>query len=201
MKESKGPPLLRRLAGAVSFLGHPLLTAPVFAGVLAWRRLPPEQAGWVLGSVLLLVVLPISLWNLRQTRRGAYTNFDVSERGQRRSFYPLLLALLGLATAALFWQRPAGPFRFGMLAVWAMLLACYGLNFWLKVSLHAAMSFFLAGAVGYLFPGWGGLALALAALVAASRWVLGRHAPAELLAGAALGTATFGGLLWLLRWA
>jgi membrane-associated phospholipid phosphatase len=189
-------PVLRRLAVVFSRLGHPLITAPAFVACLAWQRLPATIASWVAGSVVLVVLL-ISLWNLRQTRRGTYTNFDVSERGQRNSFYPMLLGLLGLATAGLFWQS-AGPFRYGLLAAWLMLLVCYGLNFWLKVSLHAAMSFFLAYAVLQLYPGWGWLALVLAVLVTASRLVLGRHALSELLVGAGLGLTASGGLAWYL---
>ncbi|GAA4354751.1 hypothetical protein GCM10023185_16870 [Hymenobacter saemangeumensis] len=196
MKEA--PLWLRRLAAVLSFLGHPLLAVPAFVGLLVGPQLSHRQAAWALGSMLLLV-LPLGLWNLRQTKRGAYSNFDVSEARQRRSFYPVLLVLLGLGTAVLFWQQEGGPFRYGVLVVWAMLLLCYLLNFWLKVSLHAAISFFLAGAAVYLYPGWGGLALLLAVLVAASRWVLDRHTPAELLAGAALGGAAYGGLLWLLE--
>jgi membrane-associated phospholipid phosphatase len=188
-------PTLHRLAVLVSLLGHPLVTAPAFVGFVAWRQLDGRAASWALGSVV-LVVAAISLWNLRKTRRGAYSNFDVSERGQRNSFYPVLLGLLGLATGALFRQAPVGPFHYGLLAVWLMLLACYGLNFWLKVSLHAAMSFFLAFGVLHMHHGWGLLALGLAVLVAASRLVLGRHALPEVVAGAGLGLATGGALVW-----
>lgn len=181
----------------MSGLGHPLLTTVVFAACVAWRRLPGPAAAWAVGSVL-AVVVPVGLWSWRQTRRGVYTNFDVSQRAQRHSLYPVLLGLLGVATAALFGQPQAEEFRYGLLAAWLMLALCYGINAWLKVSLHAAVSFFLACAVVHLAGSWGVLAGALAATVAASRWVLGRHTGPELAVGTAVGLAAGGGLVWWL---
>ena len=188
-------PSLRQWALVVSRLGHPLLTTLVFVAVVAGRWLTGPAAVGAVGSVA-LVVGGISLWNLRQIRRGTYGNFDVSERRHRNSFYPVLLGLLGLAAVGLFRQPQAGGFRYGLGAAWGLLLVCYLLNFWLKVSLHAALSFFLAAAVWYLFPGWGWLALGVAGLIAASRLVLQRHSLPELLVGAALGLAAGGGVVW-----
>ncbi|RFP64741.1 hypothetical protein D0N36_12640 [Hymenobacter lapidiphilus] len=139
----------------------------------------------------------LSFWNLRQTRRGRYSNFDVSERKQRQAFYPVLLGLLGLATAALVWQGPAGPLREGLLACWLLLWVCYGINFWLKVSLHAALSFFLAWALLHLRADWGLLAFVAAALVAASRLALQRHTVPELLVGTGIGLVAGALLRWL----
>lgn len=187
---------VRRMAAVVSGLGHPLVTATAFAAFVAGRRLQGAAAAWVLGSVVALTLF-ISLWSLWQTRRGVYSNFDVSQRAQRRSFYPVLLGGVGLATAALFWQ-PVGQFRYGLLAVWLQLLLCYGLNFWLKVSLHAALSFFLAYAVLHLHVGWGLLALGVATLIAASRLVLQRHTVPELVVGTLMGLLAGAGLVWLL---
>ncbi|MBC6698253.1 hypothetical protein [Hymenobacter sp. BT190] len=182
----------------MSALGHPLLTTVVFAAYVAWRQLPASVAAWVVGSVL-AVVVPVALWSWRQTRRGVFTNFDLSERRQRHTWYPVLLGLLGVA-AALLWQQPqAGAFRAGLLAAWLLLGLCYGINARLKVSLHAAMSFFLACAMWQLAgPGAGVGALVLAAAIAASRWVLGRHTGPELVVGTAVGLAAGGGLAWLL---
>ncbi|QNH63468.1 phosphatase PAP2 family protein [Hymenobacter sediminicola] len=187
--------MVRRVAAVVSGLGHPLILVPTMVAFVAVRQWQGAASGWAIGSVL-LVVVPIGLWNLRQTRRGTYTNFDVSERKQRNSFYPVLLALLGLATLVLFWQQQAdGGFRYGLLAAWGLLLACYLLNFWLKVSLHAAISFFLACVLLRLEPTWGATALVLATLIAASRLVLRRHTLAELVVGSVVGGAAGGGLI------
>ena len=83
-----------------------------------------------------------------------------------------------------------------MLAVWGLLLVCYVLNSWLKVSLHAAMSFFLACVLLRQEPTWGATALVLATLIAASRLVLRRHTLAELVVGSIVGAVASGGLMW-----
>lgn len=187
-------PRLRRLAAVVSGLGHPLLTAALFVGAVALR----QSGGWVAGAVVGGVVLPVAAWNYWQVRRGRYTNFDVSARQQRGSFYPVLLTLLALATGSAWLLGTPLAWRVGLGVALALILLCYLLNFRLKVSLHAALSFFLAGGVGLLAgAGWGLGAGALAGLVAASRVVLRRHTPLEVLVGAGVGTGA-AGVLWQL---
>lgn len=188
-------PRLQRLAAVVSGLGHPLLTAALFVGAVALR----QSGGWVAGAVVGGVVLPVAAWNYWQVRRGRYTNFDVSARRQRHSFYPVLLGLLALATGSAWLLGSPLAWRAGLAVVLALILLCYLLNFRLKVSLHAALSFFLAGGVGLLAgAGWAIGAAGLAALVAASRVVLRRHTGPEVLTGAGLGAAAAGALWWLL---
>ncbi|MCC3160562.1 hypothetical protein LJ737_25215 [Hymenobacter sp. 15J16-1T3B] len=195
-------PGLRRAAGVVSTLGHPLGTAMLFVGFAAFRLLDGPAA---LAAVVLVaggVVGPVAAWNYRQVRRGHYANFDVSVREQRRSFYPRLLGLLLLVVGLMWGLEAARPLRAGLLAALGLLTLCYLLNFRLKVSLHAALSFFLAGCLGLLAgSGAGAVALLLAALVAASRLVLGRHTVPELLAGTGLGLGAAAALLAWTIWA
>lgn len=185
----------KRMAAWVSTLGHPLLTALLFLGYVAFRMLGGLGAVWVTGGITLGVVLPIAFWNYRQVQRGAYTNFDVSVREHRRTFYPRLLVLLSAATTLLFLFPAAAPLRPGFLVGVALLVVCYVINFWLKVSLHAALSFFVAGCVS-LLDGWhwGLVALVVAVAIATSRRVLGRHSTPELLVGAVLGSLAAGAL-------
>ncbi|UYZ59508.1 hypothetical protein [Hymenobacter latericus] len=181
-------PRLVRVAYWVSALGNPLFTALVFVGVLAFRLLEVRVAAGVVAGLLLGVAAPMSIWNYRQVRSGAYTDFDVSVREHRASFYPRLIALLGLATALVWATQPAAPLRAGMLAALGLLVACYAINFRLKVSLHAALSFFMAGCVLGMNQAWGLGALLVASLVAASRLVLQRHSLAELVVGTLVGS-------------
>lgn len=178
----------RRLAGVVSALGHPLCTAVLFVGFAAYRLLDGRLAAWTVAVLAGGVVGPVAAWSYWQVRRGRYTNFDVSVREQRRSFYPLLLGLLGAATLLAGLVGGAAPLRAGLVAATGLLALCYLVNFRLKVSLHAALSFFLAGCLGLLLgAGAMAAALLLAGVVAASRLVLGRHTAAELVAGTTLG--------------
>jgi membrane-associated phospholipid phosphatase len=182
------PQLLLRSATVISSLGHPLLTGPLFLALVSFRLFDAYTAGWISGGLLGLVIAPIALWNYRQTRSGAYSNFDVSERKQRLTFYPRLIGLLLLALAILTLAFPASTsVRDGLGLLCLMLAVCFGLNFLLKVSLHAAISFFLASALCSLKLEWGVGALIASAFIAASRLVLRRHTLSELVAGAAIG--------------
>ncbi|WP_303311809.1 hypothetical protein [Hymenobacter sp. BT730] len=186
---SEARPWLHRFATYVSVVGHPLITSVLFAGFVSFRMLGSRTAGWVVLLLMAGVMGPIALWNQVQVRRGRYSNFDVSKRQHRHSFYPRLLGLLCLATALLSFTDTAQRLQAGMAISTAMLGICYLLNFWLKVSLHAAMSFFLGGVLCLLHPLSGVVALSLAILVAWSRLVLGRHTLPELAVGGAVGCA------------
>lgn len=194
-------PGLRRVAGLVSTLGHPLGTAVLFVGFAACRLLDGPAALAAVGLLAGVVVGPVAAWNYRQVRRGRYTNFDVSVREQRRSFYPRLIGLLLLLVGLACWLDAARPLRPGLLAALGLLALCYVVNFRLKVSLHAALSFFLAGCLGLLAGrGAGAVALLLAVLVAGSRLVLGRHTMPELLAGTGLGLGAAAALAAWTAW-
>ena len=76
-----------------------------------------------------------------------------------------------------------------MICMLGMFVAAWAINRRLKVSLHAAISFFLAFAATLLDLRLGVALFACATAVAASRLVLRRHTPIELGIGSALGTA------------
>jgi undecaprenyl-diphosphatase len=61
---------------------------------------------------------------------------------------------------------------------------------------HATASFAIAVAILLRNPRWGRVALALAALLSVARVALGVHYPTDVLAGAALGSATALALWW-----
>jgi hypothetical protein len=176
----------RAVASAISALGHPLVTAAIFLVAIAVHEGPRVLP---LGAALTIVVgvtVPVALWNLRQTRAGRYSNFDVSVRSQRASMYAVILGLMVAATVALHWVPVAPEIRAGTLWMGAMFAAAWLLNVWIKVSLHAAVSFYLALACTMIDVGLGVVLLGCAALVAVSRLVIQRHTAAELCTGSGL---------------
>src|SRR5439155_26559749 len=117
-------------------------------------------------------------------------NFDVSVRRERASMYAVMMGLTLSATLATWWAPVVRDVRLGMISVLAMFAAAWAINRRLKVSLHAAISFFLAFAATLLDLRLGAVLFACATAVAASRLVLRRHTVLELSVGSALGTAT-----------
>ena len=176
-----------RLARIVSILGHPLVSLPVAALLLAAHQGagPARLSVLVLGlGAIALGVMGYSRW---QVRRQRWRHVDASGRGERRSLNRFLLLVFAVATLATWAWAPQREFALG-LALSALLIAAAMLSArWCKLSLHVAFAMYaavllvqlswLACAAGILFV----------AAVAWSRLVLDRHAPRDLVAGAISG--------------
>ena len=179
------------VARAISALGHPLITIAVFVVLIAVREgdsvLPLRYAILIVAAL----VIPVAAWNLRQTQSGRYGNFDVSVRTQRASMYVVILVLMVPMTIAFFWAPVSRGVRIGMVSIATMFIAASAINFaGLKLSLHAAVSFFVAVVCMWIDVRVGVVLCGLAIAVAVSRLVLRRHTPLEVCLGAGLGTAT-----------
>lgn len=162
----------------------------MFSLYVAFEQLPLGRAVTVSGLLVGGVALPIFWHNYRKVRRGRYTNFDVSDRTQRAQFYPVLIGLVALAASLLWATGQPRPFGYGALCLLGLLVGSYGVNRFLKVSLHTSLSFYLAGAMYLLNPALGLGMAGLAVLVAASRLVLQRHTLPEILVGTGMGLGT-----------
>lgn len=183
------------LARALSILGHPLLVLPAATLLLAAgdgadpQRL--SRLALALGGLAVLV-MAYSWW---QVRRRRWAHVDASNQGERRSLNRFLLAAFAIG-AVLAWTW-AGQRELALgLALSALLIALAMLSArWWKLSLHVAFAVFAAVLLWHM--SWQACAggLLFAAAVAWSRWVLTRHVPRDLIAGAAAG-----GLAGLLFW-
>ena len=183
----------------VSVLGHPLLTAAGFVVFVSFTRFGSATALASSAVVIGLVILPIAAWNYRNTQKGRYSNFDVSVRSQRHSFYRVSVGLLLLATGVLWLTDQPPSLRYGM-GFALLLVVISGLaNLYVKASLHTSVSVFLSLALLTIHPVAGAVLLGFSAVVAGSRWVLGRHTLPEIAAGAAIGLAVGGGLYFFME--
>jgi membrane-associated phospholipid phosphatase len=183
----------------VSIVGHPLLTAALFTVFLTSRLFNGPQA---VGSTLIivgLIILPIAWWNYRNTRRGNYTNFDVSIRSQRHSFYRVSIGLFGLATLALWLTGQPVTLLYGMGFALLLVVLSALANLYIKASLHTSVSVFLSLALMTLYPNSGAILLGFSVLVALSRVALKRHTPAEIGAGAIIGLIAGGCLYFFME--
>ncbi len=188
-----------RISRAVSVLGHPLVTAAAFVLFVSFTRFNAAKALVSSGVVIGLVILPIVAWNYRNTQKGQYSNFDVSVRAQRHSFYRVSVGLLLLATVVLWLTGQPVALRYGM-GFALLLVVLAGLaNLYIKASLHTAVSVFLSLALLTMHPVAGAVLLGFSGMVAASRLVLGRHTPPEIAAGALIGLLVGGGLYFFMK--
>lgn len=185
-----------RAARIISFIGHPLITTSAFLLFLGRRHSAISLQASLL--VIAVVVIPLALWNLRNSRAGTYSNFDVSVRTERHSMYGVTVALMVLAALVLYLANVAFPLRAGMTGILAMFAVAAVANHWIKLSLHAAVSCYLAVGMMAIDVRAGVVLLGCSLVVALSRLVLHRHSLLELTGGAGLGLAAGAALLiWI----
>lgn len=181
------PSFVYRTAEALSIIGHPLLTIPLVTICMAFQHWPLKNAIAISALLLVGVVVPISWHNYQKLQLGQYTNFDVSNQQQRARFYPVLIVLVVLVAGLSFATHQPRPFCYGIACVVLLLVSSYGVNHYIKASLHTSLCFFLTWAIYANSPPlslWMGV---FSILVGISRLVLRRHTLIEILVGALIG--------------
>jgi membrane-associated phospholipid phosphatase len=181
-------PFEYKAAKFISVLGHPLLIGSLVSAFVFFELYSREKALLLSFFVIGLVSLPLTAWNFYKTKSGGYTNFDVSIRSQRSSMYAVLLGLLSLACLLGWFSNQPRAFSIGLSTCLALVLISFLINFFLKTSLHAAISFYLAFGLLALHISWGMGMLFLAVLVSISRLRLKRHNRQEVISGFFIGS-------------
>jgi membrane-associated phospholipid phosphatase len=182
--------LVYRAAYGCSVLGNPLIISAIFLGVFSLRLLDPTHAVGVVAALVGLLFVPIAVWIRSRVRSGHFSDFDVSRREDRTTMYPAILGLNVISTGTLFLTHQPKVLSVGMLCTSVMLAVALLTNRWIKISLHAAFSFFFALAAIKLSLTCVAPMLIFAALVTSSRLILKRHRASELVMGVALGILT-----------
>ena len=171
-----------RIARILSAVLHPLVIAPITVALATrnWR--------WTT-AIAATLILPLAFILIRRTRRGDWSDFDVSRREQRPGLYYAAIPLLAIA-ALVVWRLGASPrFLRSFLAIAFLFAAGLIGNRFLKISLHMMFGAFCTAIIARLYPSSLFLTLPLLAALAWSRWRLERHTPAEIAVGLILGTA------------
>ncbi|MES3016910.1 MAG: phosphatase PAP2 family protein [Bacteroidota bacterium] len=177
----------RRVANILSIFGHPLLTAPAFAIFMFFKLEDVELAFKHSIIIILGIFLPLSIRMYVNTKKGVYTNFDVSDQGQRQSWYIFATILLSVFTLYLFITGQPQNLCYSVAASLILLVISQCINFYIKSSLHVSVNVFLAFLMMSVSVAAGIMFLLFAGFVAQSRLVLGRHTIREIIVGALVG--------------
>lgn len=136
--------------------------------------------------ILLIIILPSSLWIFYNVKKGFYQNFDVSNRIQRKSLYYFINGVITLYLLYNFFIKEA--FDIMMFYLLILLFIMQISNLFIKSSMHTALNFFVAA----LFLSqnfWIGIFwIGISLLVGISRIIVKRHTPKEVLMGFLLST-------------
>jgi hypothetical protein len=182
-------PMKTKAAAFISFIGHPLLTIPIFAIIAFFTYEEFQRALWHSSLIVAGIFLPLSIRMYLKARRGAYTNFDVSDKKQRQSWYVFAVVLLAGITVVLFITDQPRTLRLSLLFSSILLALSQVLNYFVKSSLHVSFTIFLSFMILPMNPVAAAVFLAFTLLIAWARLTLKRHTWAEIITGAGIGLA------------
>jgi len=175
------------IAKCISFFGHPLLTIPLFVTITMFATEDIGRAALVTFLIVGCIFVPLIAWLYIKSKNGTTTNFDVSDRKQRKSVFVFILPVLMLVTIILYYT---GQSRTVCLSVFFGLVITFVsqlVNLRIKSSLHVSMTIYLAFLIIPLNYIAGIVVLLLSVLIGWSRIVLARHTLKEVLWGGGIG--------------
>lgn len=175
------------IAKCISFFGHPLLTIPLFVTITMFATEDIGRAALVTFLIVGCIFVPLIAWLYIKSKNGTTTNFDVSDRKQRKSVFVFILPVLMLVTIILYYT---GQSRTVCLSVFFGLVITFVsqlVNLRIKSSLHVSMTIYLAFLIIPLNYIAGIVVLLLSVLIGWSRMVLARHTLKEVLWGGGIG--------------
>ena len=179
--------MLQVVARIISVVFHPLAVIMAFAMFYITNLYDHEMALLVMWLIGLIAVLPIVVYNSIQLLRGKISNFDLSNQQQRNKSFPLLILILVLLVLSAIWMNIPKNLILNLGIFALMLTVFYYFRNYLKISLHASTSFFLAAMLLFDFGMLGFYALIVSLLVAISRVILKRHTKMEVVIGGGAG--------------
>lgn len=177
----------KKIANFISTIGHPFVTIPIF---IIYVLFSFEEFQKALGTSAIIIggmFIPLAIKTYYGTKKGTYTNLDVSNQKQRQRWYIAAIILLTFVLTALFLTDQSRTLRLNAVYAFLLLLTAQLMNFYIKSSMHTAYNVFLTllilpmsltFAIGYA---------AFVILIAWSRLVLKRHTLNEVIAGALIG--------------
>jgi len=179
---------MKKIATYISTLGHPLLTIPLFIVIVLFGNEDSSRAAPISFLIIGCVFIPVTIRLYIKSRNGSYTNFDVSDKIQRRSLYLFVVPLLLIVTIILFATNQSRNLCLGVLFALLLLILSQAINYFVKSSLHVSLNIYLTALIFTVNFKAGVAALLFTALISWSRVKLGRHSVKEVLFGLLIGT-------------
>ncbi len=178
------------LAEIVSLLFHPVLFILLMPFIVIYKKTQDGMYAlkWEMFSIVFLfAVLAYFIW---EKRKGAFSDFDISKREERKKFYIFLLFLTCLYLLVPLLYKglvfPMTVISFGIIFGIA-LFAC--LNYFIKASVHmgVACAYVITITAFYGINGFL-LTFYILPLIIWSRLLLKRHTVKEIITGGVLGS-------------
>lgn len=176
-----------RFAKYISTFGHPLLTLPIFIAFVMFRFSNFQDAFFISFMTIGCIFVPLILWMYFKSRNGSYTNFDVSERTQRKSLFLFAIPLLLIVTIIFFKTNQSRNLCLSVLFALILTIISQIVNIFIKSSLHVSLNIYLASLIFTFDYKIGIIVLLFTGLLCWSRVKLDRHTKKEVLVGLLIG--------------
>lgn len=177
-------PLLNGISKFISNFFNPLVSLFLYFLYSSLQNYTAKEAAMRFLPILLLTMLPISLWIFWNVKKGNYTNMDVSNRNQRKSLYFFIAGAIG--AYLLYDYVKNGTVDILMIFLMILLLVMQISNYFVKSSMHTAFNIFVSALFFSINPVMGIIWFGIAVLVGITRIILKRHTLKEVISGAVI---------------
>lgn len=177
-----------RLAKYISIIGHPLLTIPVFVAIVMFGFNELHVAIFISFLIIGCIFIPVALLMYFKSKNSTYTNFDVSDKNQRKSLFLFAVPLLLVVTIILFKTNQSRNLCISVLFALILIIISQIVNYFIKSSLHVSLNIYLASLIYIINYKIGLIVFLYTGLLCWSRVKLDRHTKKEVLFGFIIGT-------------
>ncbi|WP_246566178.1 phosphatase PAP2 family protein [Kaistella soli] len=177
-------PLLNGISKFISNFFNPLVSLFLYFLYSSLENYTAKEAAMRFMPILLLTMLPISLWIFWNVKKGNYTNMYVSNRNQRKSLYFFIAGAIG--AYLLYDYLKNGTVDILMIFLMILLLVMQISNYFVKSSMHTAFNIFVSALFFSINPVMGIIWFGIAVLVGITRIILKRHTLKEVISGAVI---------------
>ena len=177
----------KKIAQIISFAGHPLLTIPLYVLFVMFSLEDIKKAFFNSALIIGCFFIPLILRLYLKSRNGSYTNFDVSDRKQRKSIFFFIIPILSIVTFIAYITGQSTNLCLSLLFGLVLVFVAQFVNLYIKSSMHVSFHLYLSFLVMILNYPIGIIMLLISVPIAWSRIVLGRHTLKETMVGGVIG--------------
>lgn len=173
---------LLKISKVISNVFNPLTSLFLFFVYESSRKYTVTETIVNFIPIMLITIIPITIWISWNVKKGRYTNMDVSNRNQRKSLYFFIAGMLLIYLMYNYVIHQEIDYTMTFLLL--LLLVLQISNYLIKSSMHTAFNVFVAALFFNLNPYLGCIWLGIAVAVGITRIILKRHTLQEVLTGA-----------------
>ena len=178
---------MKKIANFVSLIGNPLYTIPLFVLIVMFGKEDFSKAVLISFLIVGCIFIPLILWMYIKSKNGSYSNFDVSDKHERKSLFWFAFPFISVITVLMFVTNQPKNISISMLFALILVVVSQVTNFFIKSSLHVSLNIFLSALIFTVNYKIGIAVLFFTGILIWSRLKLERHTVKEVITGFVIG--------------